>query len=372
MTDSWPPGSSQMAQKVRAFDWAATPLGPVACWPTELKTAAAFVLESRFPAALVWGTGLVTIYNDGFRPILGDKPEALGRSFADIWSEVWDSIGPLVAGAFAGESTFIEDYPLVVRRSDQPEQAWFTFCYSPVRAADGTVLGMIDTVVETTSDVRARQERKRSEEALRASEQHSRTLLAELQHRVRNTLAVVRSIARRTAERSDTVEEMIAHLEGRLDAFSRVQAVVTRSADGGVDLKSIIEDELLAVAARDGDQVQIQGEDILLVPRAAESISLAIHELATNAIKYGALSTRDGCIRVAWRRLCANGLERLQLEWTESGLNDMPPPEREGFGLELLRRTLPYDLGAETQIQFPPDGVRFSMSMPLGAAALAE
>ena len=78
---------SRMARLVREFDWASTPLGPSASWPPELKTVVRQILESQFPAAVVWGSDYTTIYNDAFRPILGDKPEALGRSFADIWAE---------------------------------------------------------------------------------------------------------------------------------------------------------------------------------------------------------------------------------------------------------------------------------------------
>lgn len=169
MEGDWPRTGREMATKVRSFDWSATPLGPISSWPAELKSTAALVLESGFPAALVWGPELVTIYNDGFRPILGDKPEALGRSFAEIWSEVWAEIGPIVDRAFSGESTFIENFPLVINRSGKPEQACFTFSYSPVRAADGVVVGMIDTVVETTRQVRAEQALRDSEERLRRS-----------------------------------------------------------------------------------------------------------------------------------------------------------------------------------------------------------
>src|SRR6185503_6809392 len=125
-----------VARKVREFDWGATPLGPSRDWPPELKTVVRQILESRFPAAIVWGPAYTTIYNDAFLPILGDKPEALGRSFAER--------------AYAGEATYISDFPLVIDRYGKPEQAWFTFCYSPLRLSDGTVAGMIDTVVETT------------------------------------------------------------------------------------------------------------------------------------------------------------------------------------------------------------------------------
>lgn len=165
---AWPPGASAMARRVRVHDWGTTSLGAPDAWSPEQRSAVAFVIENCIPAALVLRDGLTTIYNDAFLPILGDKPEALGRPFSEIWSEVWDSIGPLVERAFDGQSTFIEDFELEVHRHGRPERAWFTFSYSPVRASDGTVIGMIDTVVETTASVRDRQALAGSEERYRA------------------------------------------------------------------------------------------------------------------------------------------------------------------------------------------------------------
>lgn len=209
-------------------------------------------------------------------------------------------------------------------------------------------------------------------EELRQLYRHQQTLLAELQHRVRNTLGVVRSIARRTAETSANVEEMAMHLEGRLGAFSRVQTLVTRNPDAGVDLTGLIEDELLAHAAREGEGLRIEGADVSLKPRAAETVSLAIHELATNAVKYGALGPGRGRIDVRWQRTVRDGVEWLRLLWEENGL-ELPPnmPERQGFGLELLTRTLPYDLRATTEVEFRHEGLRFTMALPLGPDVLA-
>lgn len=210
-------------------------------------------------------------------------------------------------------------------------------------------------------------------EEIRSLYRHQQILLAELQHRVRNTLAVMRSITRRTAETSETVDDMVSHLQGRLDAFARVQAVVTRNPESGLDLAALIEDEFLAHAAREGDRLKIVGPDIALRPRPAETLSLAIHELATNAVKYGALAAHDGRIAVEWKREMVDGSERLELVWEESGLDEpLAEPRRQGFGLELLQRTLPYDLRAETRIEFRPSGVRFAMSMPIGPEVLAQ
>jgi two-component system CheB/CheR fusion protein len=209
-------------------------------------------------------------------------------------------------------------------------------------------------------------ERKRAEEALRASERHAQLLLTELQHRVRNTLAVVRSIARRTAETTTSAEEMLAHFQGRLDAFSRVQAALTRNPDARISLTSLIQDELVAHAARDGEQIRIEGPEIELEPWTAERFSLAIHELATNAVKHGALVGHDGRIHIRWAKQPNGGGDELRLSWTESGVEiDGKQLEREGFGMEMLRRSLPYDLQAETQVELRPDGLHFEMSMPL-------
>jgi two-component sensor histidine kinase len=213
-------------------------------------------------------------------------------------------------------------------------------------------------------------ERKRAEIALRESERHATLLLAELQHRVRNTLAVVRSIARRTAENSTSVEGMVAHFQGRLDAFSRVQAALTRSVGARVNLASLIQDELVAHATREGDQVRIDGPDLTLDPKTAERLSLAIHELTTNAVKHGALMSDRGRVEIKWSRKKANGSAELLLSWRETGLKlDSRVPEREGFGMELLLRTLPYDLQANTKVELEPDGLRFELRMPLAPAA---
>lgn len=193
---------------------------------------------------------------------------------------------------------------------------------------------------------------------VRRLQRRQQTLLAELQHRVRNSLGIIRSIMQRTAETSDSIEAMTAHLNGRIGAFARVQSAVTRDPAGGVDLAGLIEDELLAYATREGPRLHIRGPRVLLGPRAAESMSLAIHELTTNAVKHGVLSEQDGWIDIDWR---IEG-DRFHFSWKEAGrLADLSPPKSSGFGLELLLRSLPYDLGATTEVTFEPGGLRFTL-----------
>lgn len=234
-----------------------------------------------------------------------------------------------------------------IRRPSDGAVRWLRNTDFPIRDASGQV-ALIGGVGTDITD------RKRAEE-------HQQVLVAELQHRVRNTLGVVRSIARRTAQNSESVEDLSAHFEGRLDAFARVQAMVTRRPEAGVDLATLIEDELVAHAAREGEFVTVTGDDVALATRPAETLSLAFHELATNAVKYGALGSEGGRLAVGWT--LADG--RLTLTWVERGVTGLAPePGREGFGLELLCRVVPYELSAETEVEFRPDGLAFTLAMP--------
>ena len=156
----WLDGGGLMAERIRNHDWAATPLGPLQHWPDPLKTSLALCLASRFPQAVLWGPDLLTLHNDAFAQILGQKPSALGIPFSDVWQEAWADIGNMANRALAGEAVYIEDFPLVIDRNGGPERAYFTFCYSPIRDHDGKVLGMLDTVTETTASVLANQRLK--------------------------------------------------------------------------------------------------------------------------------------------------------------------------------------------------------------------
>ncbi|MNM32866.1 Blue-light-activated protein [compost metagenome] len=151
----WLDGGGLMAERIRNHDWAATTLGPLQHWPDPLKTSLALCLASRFPQAVLWGPDLLTLHNDAFSQILGQKPSALGIPFRAVWQEAWADIGHMANRALAGEAVYIEDFPLTIDRNGGPERAYFTFCYSPIRDHDGKVLGMLDTVTETTASVLA-------------------------------------------------------------------------------------------------------------------------------------------------------------------------------------------------------------------------
>ena len=201
---------------------------------------------------------------------------------------------------------------------------------------------------------------------LRMLEERQRRLVAELQHRVRNILTVIRSVFARTVEAGGALEDVADHFRGRLDALARTQAIVTRTASGQVDLQNLIRDELLSVGVADGDAMTISGPDVLLPARAAEAIGLAVHELAINSVKYGALRVPGAALKIGWSTEQGADGAAVRLTWVEKGVPVVSiSPCRQGFGTELICEALPYQYGAETQLTFVGGGVRCEIVLPL-------
>ena len=188
---AWPEGDSIMAARVRDHDWASTPLGAIETWSAELRSAAALVLDAGLPMALLWGEAAIVVHNDAFLDVLGERPAALGRSFRDVWNNVWDVVGPFVDKAYAGESSFVRDFPVQSPRNGQSKQIYYTFSFSPVRTADGRIAGVIDMLFDTTEQVvaaltlRSNEERQRFfltlADALRPIEDEKQALAAGLE-----------------------------------------------------------------------------------------------------------------------------------------------------------------------------------------------
>ena len=188
----------------------------------------------------------------------------------------------------------------------------------------------------------------------------------ELRHRLRNTIAILRSIIRKSAETSGDLETYVAHIEDRLDALARAQAAADEH--GSIDLHSILADELHQYGAGEGAQVTLSGPDMRLTPRTGQVLALALHELAVNALAHGSLRFPAGRIEVTWTQTDAAPAPWLTLVWKESGASSIGEPQREGFGTEVLTRMLPYDIQAETELAFEPDGLRCTIRLPLPKA----
>ena len=613
---SWPSGNSDMAERIRCYDWKTTPLGPIEAWPHTLRTAVDLMLGSPQPVYVAWGPELISLYNDGYIPIAGAKhPHSLGKPYRIMWAEIWDEIRPVIEGTtIRGESHIFYDRPLPVAGRPRRPVGWFTTTATPIRDERGRPAGLYTVALETTERVLAETElkqsfealfnsideglaivemmydesgqiidmifrqvnrayerqggihnvvgrsviemlpgvesawldrykqvartgepirvedyqrdvdrwfdvyfsrvdadgrfvaivfkditdRKRQELALRASEErfqqfakasaaglwirradtlamefvspaigtiygvepdallgevvrwaamivpddrdvalghleeartgsvamhefriqrpsdgafrwirntdfplrddghirriggiaedvtdaklaaeHSAVLLAELQHRVRNIMALLRSITNRTGERADSVPEYRDLMMGRLLAFARVQALLTRTANVSVGIASIVHDEVSVQAQHEGQYV-LDGPDVALSPKAAEVLTLAIHELATNAVKYGALSVPDGKVTVCWSTFEKRGGPWLAFDWTEDGAPARTAPipnapRHRGFGSELIEGRIPYELRGRGQVTIETGGARCHLEFPLqGGASILE
>jgi two-component system CheB/CheR fusion protein len=183
-------------------------------------------------------------------------------------------------------------------------------------------------------------------------------LLADFRHRMKNLMAVVRSIARHTARSAPSLEEFSDHFDGRLASLSRTFRILSRNAAFDIDLEELVREELLSQAAR--DRVTVEGPHLRLSQNAAEALGLAIHELAVNAMKFGALAG-NGNLSVTWTTEEAG----LRLVWRETGVPTVDPqPKHHGFGREWIEKGLPYQLKAKTSLEFLPGGVVCVLLVP--------
>jgi two-component sensor histidine kinase len=185
---------------------------------------------------------------------------------------------------------------------------------------------------------------------------------AELQHRVRNVLAVIRSIFSRTVGTAQSLEHMSDHFQGRLDAIARYQPGAASSF--GYDVEDMMNDTLMTYAALGDPRVTIGGPEVRLNGRTAESIGLALHELATNSVKFGMLAPacERGRLEVRWQKRAG----QLALEWTETGITVLTSaPMRIGFGREFIEQGLPYQLGGETSFELSAGRLRCTIAVPL-------
>ncbi|GJD97197.1 sensor histidine kinase [Methylobacterium iners] len=197
----------------------------------------------------------------------------------------------------------------------------------------------------------------------RALQEQQVTMLHELNHRVKNTLATVQSLARQ----SKGGEAEVMQLEGRILALSKTHDLLTRDDWTGAPLRAVLENELGPYRSG-SDHVALDGPDVDLPPRYVLALGMTAHELTTNAAKYGALSTSEGRIAVAWRTVPdAEGGQRLQIDWREEGGPPVAPPQRRGFGTRLITGGIARELSGEVRLRFEPEGLRCAIDVPLEA-----
>ncbi|MDO9713308.1 sensor histidine kinase [Paracraurococcus lichenis] len=295
--------------------------------------------------------GVVTTWNAGAERILGyAAAEILGRS-----AEVVFTPEDRAAGCLAEEMRSAltkgcgDDERWHLRKGGT--RFWASGLTMPLRDRAGAVRGFLKIL-------RDRTERRRAEE-------RRALLVAELNHRVKNTLATVQSLAQQTLKSEPEPRAFAATFQGRLRALARAHDLLTREEWAGATLADVARAALAPWldGKGGGGRLGLDGPELMLAPRQALGLSMALHELATNAAKHGALSEPGGRVSLAWRRAGP----AATVEWTEEGGPPVRPPERRGFGSRLLGRALAAELGGSVELDFAPGGVRCAVRLPLVA-----
>ena len=194
------------------------------------------------------------------------------------------------------------------------------------------------------------------------ADENTTFMMRELDHRVKNVLAIILSIAQVTSRTSGSIDDFHASFSARIGAIARTHSLLATSRWAGTNLRALVEEEVVRQASH--NQVQIEGDQIAVSPVAAQAVSMLLHEMTTNALKYGALSTPDGSVDIAWQRDEETGHE-LIFKWHETGGPPVERPTRRGFGSKVIDRIVKQQLGASADITWEPSGLNLTVSVPM-------
>ena len=280
----------------------------------------------------------------------------LGRhgSLTPDWLEVLvhpddrERVSQAIAHARATQTPFAAEHRV---RNTRGEWSWVSSRAVPIRPVGGPITEWFGAATDIT-------ERKQHEE-------HQRLLLNELNHRVKNTLAIVQSIALQTLGAHGDASPAYERFEARLHALSQAHDMLTRTQWVRASLDEIVRTAIAPCLQDDQERFILQGFPIDLDPQRALALSMALHELCTNAMKYGALSGDAGHVDIRWTREPRDGRDCLVLRWQEHGGPPVDAHVRRGFGSRLIERGLRHDLGGHVSLDFPPTGVVCEITAPL-------
>jgi two-component sensor histidine kinase len=309
-----------------------------------------FMQAPGFVAVLSGPEHVFQFHNEAYRRLIGERdiqglpiaqamPEVIAQGYVDMLDSVFQTGEPVHGNA----SLF--SFP---RRSGAPPvDTYVDFSYHPIREADGRIVGVLVQGHDVTDAVVAAERQK--------------LMIDELNHRVKNTLATVQSIAMQTARSNSDPKRFAENFQARLLALSHTHDLLTRSHWEGADLRSILEHE---TQAHDQHRILLNGPSLALDSASALSLGMVFHELATNAAKYGALTSGEGRVLVDWS--VSNQTARtLHLTWREEGGSGAVQPTHRGFGSRLIERNVRHDLGGTVTLDYAPGGLIADFTIPL-------
>ncbi|WP_102958909.1 sensor histidine kinase [Mangrovicella endophytica] len=296
---------------------------------------------------------IITFANDSYVRFTGDRP-LIGQSLADALPELQGQGFIEISRAvyFDGEARSGEGVPVMIRRhaDSSPEEAFVDFAYNPIRADNGEITGVFVQAWDRTDSFRAMR--------------RQRLLLDELNHRVKNTLSTIQSMARQSLRNSEDPQTAFAAFEARLMTLSQTHNILSEQQWEAVRLQAVLEAGLQSYGA---DRVSLTGPDVQLASKGAIGLSMAFHELAANAATHGALATPEGRVAVSWNLVPGDACGQvLEVTWQESGSRAVAANMQPGFGLRVLQRVVEGEFGGSLFLDTKPDGLicRFRIDMP--------
>lgn len=302
--------------------------------------------------------GRITFYNKACIDMTGRTPQC-----GDMWCVSWRLYTaegvPLPHDQCPMAVALREDRPVrgVEAMAERPDGTFVPFMPypTPLHDNEGKLVGAINMLVDIT-------ERKQAES-------RQKTLIDELNHRVKNALATVQSLAIQTARHSDSLQDFNRRYEKRLLGLARAHDLLTTRHWEDAPLDFLARAVVLPLMGDSEDRIQIQGPPVTLRPRTALSLTMALNELATNAVKYGALSTENGKLSLTWQLKEDADCVSADILWRERGGPPVEAPTRRGFGTKLIERCVERDLGGELDLAFEQQGLWCRMSIPLQGTA---
>lgn len=297
--------------------------------------------------------------NKAFHTLTGfDEAEVLGTDFYALMARgVGSASVTEIKAAFAGTA---DSEPEISFKRDDGTTFCASLFISPVAGDDGTILQHFISLVDRTSD--------------REKQAHCEMMIDELNHRVKNTLSTVQSIARQALRGATDPAVIRESIESRIFALSRSHDLLSHQNWEGASLRDVVGAALEPFHAADGlgERFRIAGANVRMPPKATLALGIAFHELATNAVKYGALSNDAGTVAVDWSIDGATGGDRLRIGWRESGGPPVAPPDRKGFGSQVLERGLAHELGGTVRLDYRSAGIACFMDLPLQGKVAVE
>ncbi|KQS74153.1 hypothetical protein ASG25_01635 [Rhizobium sp. Leaf384] len=315
-----------------------------------------FAQAPTFMAMLRGENHVFEMLNPNYQALIGDR-DVIGKPARDALPELADQgFWALLDQAYhTGEPVSRWSERLVIIRSPDigPEERFIDFVYQPIKSDSGTVTHIFVQGSDVTERVIA--------------EHRQRLLVNELNHRVKNTLASVQAITTQTLRGAMSLREASDSINDRILALSRAHNMLTAQNWTGADLSDVLDTALVLDGDPGRPRFDVTSPALRLEPHAALSLALALHELAINAAKFGALSRPDGRVDIVCETARLEDEEVFRMTWREKGGPPVQTPQRRGFGFHLLERALPVELSGKVRIHHRPEGLVFELSAPLSA-----